>query len=279
MPTVADVLRGSGFTEEQIAALDNRTITAFSGVLSAAEQERQRAEAERQANATFYDQQISPSLAAWDEQQTQVNNEKARLAAEVAFYRTQAEQARASGFIPSDAPGFEQPRDQGGRYVAGAPGGTPGSPTFFDVNQVYQRAGDAVSVLTDIQWEHQKLFGQPLPISPGELVKQADRVKLDPRTYAARTFNWDARKAEMEKKQQEEHDNQIRKEAEAARDKVWSEKVGSNPDVRMPMASRYADTQKAVKQGLLPDPLTLNESQRRTATAQAIRHEISERQD
>jgi hypothetical protein len=268
--TVEEVLKQSGFTDEQIRELEPRAITAFGGVLS-------QAERERQANVDFYENSIVPSLTGWEEEKTRLDGERARLAAEAAFYRTQAEQARQSGFIPADAPGYV-PRDGQGRYVAGAPGGTPGSPQFFDVKQVYERAGDAIGTLTDIQWEHQRLFGQPLPISPSELVRKADAVKLDPRTYAARTFNWDAKQQEIAAKQQADHDDKIRREAEQARDKVWAEKVGSNPDVRMGQDSRFGSSVRAQKQGLIPDPLSLTESQRQAATRAQIRAELSEQQ-
>lgn len=275
MPTVHEILRESGFSDQEIAGLEPRAITAFSGVINAAEQERQQAEAARQANARFYDESIVPSLTAWEEEKVRLDSERARLAAEAAFYRTQAEGAKASGFLPADAPGFTG-RDSQGRYVANAPGGTPGSPQFFDVSKVYERAGDAINTLTDIQWEHQKLFGQPLPISPSELVRKADAVKLDPRTYAARTFNWDAKQQEITAKQQADHDDKIRREAEQARDRIWAEKIGSNPDIRMPRESRFADSARAVKAGTIPDPLTLNESQRRAMTSQMIRQDMAE---
>jgi hypothetical protein len=280
MPTVEEVLRESGFTSDQVAALDQRAVGAFTTILSTAEQARQAAETAQRANVDWYEGKIVPALVGWEEEKQRLDNERAQVAAQAAFYRTQAEEAKKSGFIAADAPGFvPQQRDAGGKYVSGVPGSTPGSPTYFDVNQIYQRAGDAVSILTDIQWEHQKLFGQPLPISPGELVKRADAVKLDPRAYAAREFGWDARRQEVQKRQVEDHDSEVRREAVAENDKKWAERVGSNPDLRRPMASpQMTEVAKAVKSGTagLADPLLLNEAQRRTQTSQMIRQEIAE---
>ena len=218
--TVEEVLRESGFTDDQIRAIEPKAITAFSGVLSQAQQAREQAELAQRSYSDFYENRIVPSLTAWDEERQRIDNERAQALAEAAFYRTQAEEAKKVGFISAEAPTF-QGRDAQGRYVANAPGATPGSPTF-DVNQVYQRAGDAVGILTDIQWEHQRLFGQPLPISPTELVRRADAVKLDPRTYASREFNWDQKRAEIQKKEQEQHDNKIRSEAMAENDRKWA---------------------------------------------------------
>jgi hypothetical protein len=309
MPTVEDVLRQSGFTNDQIGALDQRAITVFSEVLSTAERERQEAktaqdaaELAQRSNIDFYENRIAPSLANWEEEKSRIENEKARVAAEAAFYRTQAEEAKKTGFIPAEAPGFDAsrfappvtpPRDGQGRYVANAPGGTPGSPQFFDVNKVYERAGDAVGVLTDIQWEHQKLFGHPLPISPTELVRQADLQKLDPKTYAARTFNWDQRRQQMREEEDKASRDKIVAEATApleqrlkdqaeqfkkdlaSREREIYERAGSNPDVRRPQASPQMNSvAKAVKDGVLPDPLGLNDQQRRALTSQMIRSDI-----
>jgi hypothetical protein len=277
MPTVHEVLKQSGFTDDQIAALDGRAVTAFSGVLNQAEQERQAAELARRSNADFYEQSIVPSLTAWEQDKQRIENERATLAAEAAFYRTQAEEAKKSGFITSEAPTYQN-RDGQGRYVAGAPGATPGSPVF-DVQQVYQRAGDAVGILTDIQWEHQRLFGQPMPISPTELVRRADAARLDPKTYASRTFNWDARQAEIAKKKQDDHDSKVRSEAVADRDRYWAERTGNNPDVRQVQDSRYSDLRRAVNTKDLPDPIMLSDQQRRAVTSQMIRKDISEQKD
>jgi hypothetical protein len=315
MPTtVEDVLKQSGFTEEQIKALDPKAITAFGGVLSTAEKERQDATAAREAaelaqrsNVDFYENKIAPSLTNWEEEKQRIENDRARAAAEAAFYRTQAEEAKKSGFIANDAPGFDvnkfvppnpgvQPRDGQGRYVAGVPGATPGSPQFFDVNKVYERAGDAVNILTDIQWEHQKLFGQPLPISPSELVRQADAVKLDPKTYAARTFNWDSRRLQMRDEEDKKNREKIAaeavapyeqklKEADELRKKEiselhrsYAERTGNNPDIKHAMPSVYSDHQRAIKNNDMPDPLSLNESQRRALTASMIRKDIDAQQ-
>lgn len=312
--TVEEVLRQSGFTEEQIKALDPKAISAFSGVLSTAEKERHEATTARDAaelaqrsNVDFYENKIAPSLTAWEEEKQRYENDRARAAAEAAFYRTQAEEAKKGGFIATDAPGFDvnkfvppnpgvQPRDGQGRYVANVPGSTPGSPTFFDVNRVYERAGDAVSILTDIQWEHQRLFNQPLPISPSELVKQADAVKLDPKTYAARTFNWDARRLQMRDEEEKQKASKIAAEAVAPweakvkeieekgkkdlaeNDRKWAERAGSNPDIRPSAPSKYSDINRGIRENTIPDPLALNETQRRQLTSQMIRKDIAESQ-
>jgi len=328
MPTVHEILKQSGLSDEQIAALDAKAITAFTGVLSTAEQERQaaqesaaKAEQERQAAATakeaaeqeriaaaeareaqelrkrsndqFYEESIVPALNNW-------GNEKVQKDAELAFYKTQLEGAKASGFLPSETPAFQPQqtaptRDTQGRYVAAAPGSTPGSPTFT-MQDVRDGLGSTLGTLTDIQWKYQRLFNEPLPISPTQLVREAEAQRLDPVAYAEKRFNFQAREQEIQRKAAEEHDAKIRQEAAApyeaklaeadkARQKAieetnrkWAEKIGSNPDVRIAQPSRFADVARAVKSGERPDPLALNESQRRQATSQAIRQDISSEQ-
>jgi len=192
-----------------------------------ANQARDAAELAQRSNVDFYENQIAPALVQWDEEKQRLENEKARIAAEAAYYRTQNEQARVSGFIASDAPGYE-PRDTSGRYVAG-PTGSP----VFQPEEVIKRAGDGLAMIADIDWKHRQLFdGKPLPISPSELVKQADARRLDPMTYASQTFGFQKREQELAEQRQKMHDDQIRKEATEQRDRFWAERVGSNPDVQ-----------------------------------------------
>lgn len=315
MPTVQEILRQTGFSDEQIAGLDAKMITAFSGVLSTAEQQRaaaqqasskaeeeharaeqeraiaaqslERAEVERRANAEWYDQTVAPALNGW-------GTEKANMEAQIAFFKAQNEGARAAGFIPSDAPAFTpQQRDGQGRYVAGAAGSTPGSPTFQGADDLRRDVGTALGTLADIQWKYHSLYGRPMPVSPTELVKQADALKLDPMSYAARTYDFAGKEREAAVRAQEERDSKLKLEAAAPyeqklkdaelaakkavedNDRKWAERIGSNPDVRISQPSRFADVSRAVKANERPDPLNLNPQQRRMATSQAIHSEIA----
>ncbi len=275
MATVAEILKASGLSDEQIAALDAKAITAFSGVLTTAEQagmqaaaDRERAEIERRSNAKFYDESIAPALNTW-------GTEKANLEAERAYYKAQNEAARSAGFVPEEAPGF-QSRDGGGRFVAGAPGGTPGSPTFQSIDQLRNEVGGALGTLADLQWRHQRLFNEPMPISPTQLVREAESQRLDPVAYAERRFGFQAREQELARKAEQERVDKATQAAVAANDRKWAEKIGSNPDVRIAQPSRFADVARAVKANERPDPLNLNVAQRQQATSQAIRHEITE---
>jgi hypothetical protein len=273
MPTtVAEILKQSGFTDEQISAMDAKAITAFTNVLSTAEQDREAAEVAQRSNAQFYDGTIAPALNQW-------GSEKASMEAQTAYYRSQLESAKQSGFIPSELPG-DQPRDDRGRYVSGAPGGTPGSPSYITQEDMDQRLGAGLS---NMGWAFQEFArlnpGQFLPDPVDKLAMEASNNRLPFRDYVAKKYDFAGKQEEQQRKAKEAERAAIVREVEVRKDREWSERTGSNPDIRRAEASRYGEVARAVKSGDRPDPLSLNDQQRRAATSQAIRKEISTRAD
>lgn len=268
MPTVVEVLRQSGFSEEEIQRLDQRATTAFSQVLTQAEQDRQRAEAERLANIDFYETKIMPGLLGDDEQRQQLEAARVRAEREAAFYRSAA---IGAGIVPGEEPS----RDGQGRFVANA-GGTPGSPSFVDPSELVRRAGEGMGMLADVAWKYESLYGAKMPIAPTELIAEGDKLGLDPMSYAARKFNFAAKEQELAKRRAEEHDAAIRAEAASARDRYWAERSGSNGDIRPAVAARMTEVAKAVRAGQAPDPLKMTDAQRRVATRQQIHKELAE---
>jgi hypothetical protein len=150
---------------------------------------------------------------------------------------------------------------------------------FEGVDQLRSDVGNALGILADLQWRHQKLFNEPMPISPTQLVREAEGQRLDPVAYAEKRFGFKAREAGLAKKVQQEQIDAATRKAVAENDRHWAEKLGSNPDVRIAQPSRYADVARATKAGERPDPLMLDEAARRRATAQAIRQDIAEKSD
>jgi hypothetical protein len=267
MPSVQEVLKQSGFSDADIAALDAKQVNAFTAVLTTAEQARERAEIERRSNAQFYDETIAPALNQW-------GSEKAQKDAELSFYRSQLESARASGFIPTD---LDQPRDGQGRYVPNAPGSVPGSPTFVTQEDIDQRLGAGISNVTWMIQEYARAYdGAMIPDPIDKITMEAHNQRLPVRDFFARKYDLAGRQAAAQKKAQDEHDASIRREVEQRKDREWSERTGSNPDLRRAESSRYTEVARAVKAGSRPDPLSLNEAQRRAATSSAIRQEIAE---
>lgn len=271
MTTVADVLRQSGLSESEIARIDASAIAAFSNVLSTAEQAQRAAELAGRANTEFYETKIVPALTSWEAEQEQLEAERSRAVKEAAYFKAAAQ---AAGIIPGD-----ENRDSSGRFVAGVPGSTPGSPTLLDPTQIAGRIGDVAGVISDIQWKYSTLFGKPLPVAPSELIKQADANGVDPATFAARKFNFSQREQELAKQAHQAEIDAATKMAVEANDRKWAERTGSNPDVRQaPGASKYAEVQRAVRAGSMPDPLKLTDQQRRNVTRQAIHKEIDSRE-
>ncbi len=268
MPTVAEVLLQSGFSQKEIDNLDQRATTAFSSILSSAEQERQRAELEKRANVEFYETKVMPGLLAFDDERLALEGRAVKAEREANYYRAAAQSA---GILPGEEP----PRDGQGRFVANVPGSTPGSPTFVEAD-FYKRLDSGIGGIADIQWKHQSLFNSPLPISPSELIRQADAAGLNPTEFAARKFKFSEREAEMSKKRQEEHDEQIRRAAVSENDRKWAEKMSSNPDLRQGMSARNAEIRKATRSGEYRDPLKMTDADRRAQTKKMIQKDLAE---
>lgn len=271
MATVAEILRASGFGNDEIARLDQRAITAFSGVLSAAEQERQAAELAQRSNVEFYENKIVPGLTQWETDRAEIEAARAKAEREAKYFRAAAVSA---GIVPGD-----ESRDAQGRYASGEPGSTPGSPTFT-IDDVRRGLGTELGTISDVNWKHQQLYGKPMPIAPTELIKQAESQKLDIGTYATRAFKFPERETELAKQNQEKHDAEIAAKAAAERDRIWAEKFGSNPDVRQPSGTSAISTvRRGVQEGRLPDPLKMTDAARRQATRQQIHKELREREE
>jgi hypothetical protein len=262
------------------------------------------AELEKRSVTEFWNNTYSPGLAAWEAERTKLAKAASDAEAKAAYYEKQRESYLANlGIKPEDAPVFtptaaDLTRDNKGQFIAGAPGSTPGSPTFMDPTQIAGRIGDVAGALTDVQWKYQSLYGKPLPISPSELIRQADARKLSPTDYAASLFKFPEREQELLKKQTEEHEASIRAEQDAknkaeydaklkaqqdeftAKERKFAEEHrGNNPDVHVPAgSSKLAEIQRAVKTGDRPDPLKMTDSQRRQATRSAIHTAIEERE-
>lgn len=269
----------------------------------AAEKAKEAAELEKRSNVEFYETKVMPGLIGYEDEKKRLEAEKINAEALAAFYKTQNEAARTAGFVPADAPKFtptapdpNQPRDGQGRFVANAPGSTPGSPTFVNPEDFLKRVDKGVYTIQDIGWKYQQLYGRPIPLSPSDLVAQADAIKLSPMEYAARTFKFAEKEEEMRQALAKAHDDEIanritqekqkefeQKEATLraqfeAEKKTLSERVGNNPDLRTAGPARIADVAKAVKAGEFKDPLKMTDAERRVATRQMIHKDVEEKE-
>lgn len=230
MPTTSEVLKASGFTDEQIAALDAKAISAFDTVLTTAGAERaaaaesaKTAEAERvaakaaqdaaelaqRANAEFYEETIVPSLNGWDAQEQKLKQEVADAKNLAEFYEKQNKTAREAGFIATDVPLFTAPastlpvRDGGGKFVTNG-GGTPGSPTF-KMEDIDNRLGSGISNAFWAAQEYQRLSGgQFIPDDVAKLAEEASANKLPFRDYVERKYDFAGKRSALQAKAKDE---------------------------------------------------------------------------
>ena len=271
MPTVQEVLKQTGLTDEQITALDPKVITGFTQVVTTAQQSLDAAELAKRAQAQQYENEIAPALDTWA-------NEKAAYETKMAAYDAALKAAKEGGFQvpeilanpnPNQNPGTRGPD---GKFVAGA-NAVPGSPDF--VANLRKEAGAAIGSMLDLTWKYQALYGKPMPDSPTVLIAEANAQRMDPIAYAAKKYDFNGRETAIKAEEQKKHDDAIRKEATDAANKEWAEKTGNNPNIRQAEVSRFSVLDKAVKAGERPDPLKMTREQRHTATQHVIRKELA----
>ncbi len=261
VPTVAEVLKSAGMDDAAITALDKKVLAGFTGVLTAAEAELQKAELAQRSTAQLFDEQITPALNGW-------GNEKARLAAERDYYKTLADGAKDGGFIAA-VPPFQP-------AVEIVPGGNavPGSP---DIRKALEdQIGNAMGTIVDLDWKYRQLHnGAIMPDPPTKLVAEATAQRMPVAEYVARKYNFAQKEQDIAAAKQKEHDDAIRKEERSLAEREFAEKRGSNGDIRQGVVSSYVELKKGVEDGTRLDPLKMTESQRRQATANAIAADVA----
>lgn len=280
-PTIAEILKATGVSDTEIAALDQRIVTGITTVLTTAAQAEQKAASDREAaelaqraQREMWDTKVAPALDAW-------GNEKVHLESERNFYKTQAEGAKAAGFIAKDAPGYVAPnanvnpndgRGGDGRFVANG-GVVPGSPTFM----TKQEALSAVSNSTWYVTEHMRLHnGAPPPDDLETLAVEAERNRMPFRDYVAKKYDFQGRKDAIVAARQKEHDDKIIADTIAARDKHWAERSGNNPNVRPGAESQFSTLKAGVDSKSIKDPLSVSKAERHAQTSQLIQKEIAD---
>ena len=325
MPTLAEVLKNSGWSQAQIDALDAQAMKGLGDYVSgieqtAAQKEKAaqdlaiKAEADRKAQEAavvaakaaqeaaelqkrsvdeFWRDTYNPGIAAAEAEKTRLAKEAADAKAEAAFYKAQRESYLGTLNIkPEDAPVFTPP-------VATPPvAKTPGTPTFT-IDEVRNELGTSLGTVANIQWEYRNLYGgKEMPISPTELLRQAEANKFkDPATYANQIFKFAEKREEMRQAAAKAHDDSIaaaavaEREAKykeetdklkaefAAKERLRAEQAGSNPDVKLPPgSSKFSDLQRATKAGERPDPLKMTQAERRQTSLNNIHKALEERQ-
>jgi hypothetical protein len=132
-----------------------------------------------------------------------------------------------------------------------------------------------------------------MPIPPTELIQKADQLKLDPMEYAARTFRFAEKEEEQRQASAKAHDDAIAAARDAAKDAEWKAKLdarekefadkertfaerhATGSPVATQISSKIPDLQRKVDLKEMPDPLMMNENQRRAATSKMIHETIA----
>lgn len=268
--TVEQILKQSGFTDEQISAFDAKALQAFTTILSSAASSeetaraaQEKAELAQRATQQTLENEINPALTNWA-------TEKATLEANIAFYKTQAEQAKAGGFLPTDAPGAPPAanRDATGKFV---PGQT-GSPQFLTREEAY----GALTNVFQVQNEYFRLFGSPMPDDLNTLIKEAAEARRPLVDYAAVKYNFQTKRDEIAKTKKDKETAAIVQETEARVRKELAEKAGGNGNLVSAGSSQYSKVSQAVQAGQRPDPLKMTPDERRVSTRTNIQKEMAD---
>jgi hypothetical protein len=237
MPTVQELLKSSGLTDEVIAGLPKEAITTFGGVLteantklSTAAQEAQKAE-EARRQAELERKEVTEYVNKYETSLNEQGSLKAKYDAAVAYL----ESLKTQGFDVK-IPGAETGNGNGKKPVV------PGSPAMgdnaVDEGKILGRVGNVMSQWLDANNEHIRLYGVPIPDPSTTIAEEAARARKSVGDYIAEKYQFKARQTAKEK---EAYDARVAADVAAKvaeRDRLDAEKRGSNPNLRAGESSR-----------------------------------------
>lgn len=281
--TVAEILKESGLTDEQITAIDAKALEGLTRVVTSANESQEKAELALRAQREEYDKNIAPALANWADRDTAISTK-------AAAYETWINKVKESGYLPKEIldamPTFGTPsnpnpnpgtRDTSGRFVAGA-NPVPGSPGVVEIEKkLRDELGGAFAFAADTQHRYRTLYGQEMPDLPTALIREASQNRMSPMEWAAKKYNFAGKEQERVAAAEKAKIDAAVKDAVAAKDKEWAEKVGNNPNVRIPTESQFSSVSKAVAEGKRQDPLKMTPEQRKANTHANIQKEFAEK--
>lgn len=230
--TFQEILRDAGVAEDKLTALvnDPTLASALTNMVATAEQTLEQAQRKERDVRDFWDNKATPQI-------NQVYSDNTALAAERDFYRTQAEKAKETGFIPKEAPSFTKV-ESGHNEVPGSPG--------FDPKKLDQVATDVQSaffIAQSLSNNYLDLMGKPYVDLQTDLAEaRAQGLKLD--QYAERKYNFAGKRAERIEAQRKAEEDKFRKDEREKVTKEFQEKFGSNPDTRIPVTSNFSKFKK-----------------------------------
>lgn len=233
MPSVAEVLKSAGITDEVASGLPKEVVAALGGYvaeadvkLSTAAQESSKAEeARRQAELE------RKEIDAYVKKYELSLNEQGSLEAKNKALTAYVESLKSQGFDVK-IPGV----DEGAKPVV------PGSPAIggnaVDEGKILGRVGNVMSQWLDANNEHIRLYGTPIPDPSTNIAEEAARARKSVGEYIAEKYQFKARQSAKEK---EVYDARVAADVKAKVDETLraeAEKRGSNPNLRPGESSR-----------------------------------------
>jgi hypothetical protein len=282
--TVEEILKESGLTDEQIAAIDAKAREGLTRVVTSANESEERASLALRAQREEYDKNIAPALASWADRDTAISTENAAM-------KTFLQKVRDGGYLPPEVlaaiptlspnpnpnPNPSATRGPDGKFVPG----TTGSPVFVDEKKLRadleNELGKAFGFVAETQWKYRSLYGQELPDSPVTLMREAAQNRMSAADWAAKKYDFAKKEQDRLAAAEKAKIDAAVKDAVAAKEKEWSEKIGNNPNVRTPVESAFATVSKAIAEGKRQDPLKLTPEQRKANTHSQIQKEFAEK--
>ncbi len=167
-----------------------------------------------------------------------VTQDSVRSQGELARAQAELKAAREYGIVPAAV------EDKATEPLRAPGSPDPNAPKYLtaeDLNAVRAQAGDGLAVMNDLNAEHFKLFGSPVP-NMSDLIKQVNRERtlghadVDIRSVWEKSHNVAAKRAEIAAADQKKHDDGVRTEAL----REYKEKHGDNPDTRVGRESRFS---------------------------------------
>jgi hypothetical protein len=162
-----------------------------------------------------------------------VTQDSIRAQGDLAATRAKLAKAQEYGIVPDDPAPTEAPR------APGSP--NPDALTRDDLNQFSARQSRTLIAMGDLNADHFRLFGSPLPDSQGLVDEVARQHTLGNKAFTLKQawetkHNVPAKRDEIAKAEQLKHDDGIRAEER----KKIAEAGGSNPNVRSGVQSRFS---------------------------------------
>lgn len=260
MSSVREILQQSGIDEYTINSLDERVTGALGNVLAKAEQDKMSVD-------QFWTNTYNPGVSQWEAEKSDLARRIAASEARNAALERERQVLAEQGLV-TESP--VTPRNDRGQYV------TPGTPTFSgDANDIVSRASMGLAQIADVDYRHRALFNAPMPITPSQLIKEADARGVDPLSYAEQRFGFSKKETEIAAQREKEKEQAIRDDERRKMTSQYTDSGGSfNP---MTASTSMSAIRRATQAGERKDPLKLDAAGRRKQALESIHRAVEER--